>query len=227
MSDRSASSDLTARARIRDAALALFAEHGVAGTSLRGVAQSAGVSLGLVQHHFGTKSGLREACDEHVVAMFHDRLLDLDRAEDLADPAALGDLAARSPLLLRYLARAMVEDSSAAATVFDHLADGAEQFLSIHWPSRFPPGADSTRDAAAVMTAMHNGIAILQGQIRRRLGTASEEELHGARLGMAALNLYSAIGDFADSGTGDDLRTSLESLDPGPAEGDDPHGPGA
>ncbi|UUZ44910.1 TetR family transcriptional regulator [Janibacter limosus] len=40
------------RERIRTAALALFAEHGVAATSLREVARSAGVAPGLVGHYF-------------------------------------------------------------------------------------------------------------------------------------------------------------------------------
>lgn len=41
--------------RIRDAALKCFAAHGTAATSLRFIADTAGVSIGLVQHHFGTK----------------------------------------------------------------------------------------------------------------------------------------------------------------------------
>ena len=48
-------SDLTARARIRDAALARFGAEGIAGTSVRAVAADAGVSPALVLHHFGSK----------------------------------------------------------------------------------------------------------------------------------------------------------------------------
>ena len=50
--------------RIRDAALALFAERGVAATSLREVARSAGVAPGLVGHYFGSKDGLQEAVED-------------------------------------------------------------------------------------------------------------------------------------------------------------------
>ena len=46
--------DLTARARIRDAALALFAERGTDGATIRDIAKAAGVSGGLVRHHFGS-----------------------------------------------------------------------------------------------------------------------------------------------------------------------------
>ncbi|SPL95857.1 Transcriptional regulator, TetR family [[Actinomadura] parvosata subsp. kistnae] len=59
--------DLTTRARIRDAAMTLFAEQGVKATTIRGIAEAAKVSPGLVQHHFGTKEALRLACDEYVL----------------------------------------------------------------------------------------------------------------------------------------------------------------
>ena len=61
------SSDLTAAARIREAALRRFAERGVAATSIRDVAKAAGVSPGLVQHHFRSKARLRRAVADHVM----------------------------------------------------------------------------------------------------------------------------------------------------------------
>ncbi len=64
---RARDADLTAAARIRDAALRRFAAAGVRGTSIRDVAREAGVSAGLVQHHYHSKQGLRRAVDEHVV----------------------------------------------------------------------------------------------------------------------------------------------------------------
>ena len=60
--------------RIRRAALASFAVHGTAATTLRAVATAAGVSLGLVQHHFATKSGLIKAVDDHVLALLIEEL---------------------------------------------------------------------------------------------------------------------------------------------------------
>jgi AcrR family transcriptional regulator len=60
-------SDLTAAARIRDAALRRFAARGVAATSIRDVARAARVSPGLVQHHFRSKEGLRRAVEDFVV----------------------------------------------------------------------------------------------------------------------------------------------------------------
>ena len=54
--------DLTARARIRDAALLHFGEQGFDRATIREIARTAGVSSGLVRHHFGSKQALREAC---------------------------------------------------------------------------------------------------------------------------------------------------------------------
>ena len=64
--------DRTTAARIRDAAIAQFAANGVAATSVRSIAATAGVSAGSVIHHFGSKENLRNACDEHVAAMIRD-----------------------------------------------------------------------------------------------------------------------------------------------------------
>ncbi len=44
--------DLTARARIREAALRHFAEEGYERATIRAIAATAGVSPGLVRHHF-------------------------------------------------------------------------------------------------------------------------------------------------------------------------------
>ncbi|MEN0067253.1 MAG: TetR/AcrR family transcriptional regulator [Myxococcota bacterium] len=54
--------DATAtKQRILDAALQCFAEGGFAGTSTRTIAQTAGVSLPLLQRYFGNKQGLFNA----------------------------------------------------------------------------------------------------------------------------------------------------------------------
>ncbi|MCP2266352.1 TetR family transcriptional regulator [Promicromonospora thailandica] len=59
--------DRTARARIRDAAIDRFAVEGF-GTSVRTIAADAGVSPGLVMHHFRSKDGLRAECDQYLLA---------------------------------------------------------------------------------------------------------------------------------------------------------------
>lgn len=60
--------DLTAAARIRNAAILRFARDGFT-VSLRVIAADAGVTAGLITHHFGSKEGLRRACDAEVLRL--------------------------------------------------------------------------------------------------------------------------------------------------------------
>lgn len=126
---RSASEDLTARARIRDAAVRAFARDGFAATSLRTIATDAGVSPALIVHHFGDKNTLRAACDEHVVAVFIDDKQELIGA---ATPdrirAAMHDVERYGPYL-DYVARMLGERSPAADHLFDELLAGTRRLL--------------------------------------------------------------------------------------------------
>src|SRR5688500_2847290 len=56
------------RRRIIDQALALFAEHGYAGTSVRMIAEAAGTSPGLLYNYFENKQALLHAIFEESVA---------------------------------------------------------------------------------------------------------------------------------------------------------------
>jgi AcrR family transcriptional regulator len=118
--------DLTARARIREHALALFAQRGVAGTSMRKIAESAGVSPALVVHHFGSKDGLVRAVDDAVADLFRAQLAQLDPAaapEVFSAEAgeAFGRVIGSNPTLRQYLRRSLLEDSSHGAAFVDQL----------------------------------------------------------------------------------------------------------
>jgi len=130
--------DLTARARIRDAALRLFGERGFERTTIREIAAAAGVSSGLARHHFGSKEALRAACDAYLITTFR-RLTE----QALADTAAgrTGYLGATSTATLpyrRYVARALAEGG--AAPLFDELVA-----MTKHWLAE--------RDGAVVVEA--------------------------------------------------------------------------
>lgn len=121
-------SDLTGRARLREAALRLFAERGFEATSARAVAAAAGLSPALVMHHFGSKEGLRAAVDEHVLGQIGTALRAADPAgEDLM--ASLGAVSARmfgaDPLLRGYLRRVLQDGGPASADLFARLLRGA------------------------------------------------------------------------------------------------------
>lgn len=112
--------------RIRAAALRGFAERGVDGTSLRTVAQRAGVSLGLVQHYFATKTHLRAAVDQHVLRVVREAI-DLSSLPAPPDDPFLEfgrrvtALLGAHPEELRYVGRAVAEGDRLAFAVFDDL----------------------------------------------------------------------------------------------------------
>src|ERR1700747_3265469 len=92
---RATNEDLTAKARIRNAALDLYSQQGEDRVSLRAVAAEAGVTLGLVQHHLKTKAGLRDAVDQLVVDYFSSTLADVRADGSPAEIVAARDEAVR------------------------------------------------------------------------------------------------------------------------------------
>ena len=125
--------DLTAAARIRNAALEGFARDGVAATSIRSVAASAGVSPGLVQHHFPSKAALRAAVDAHVFEVVVGPLGGPREggAEQVADELGRRITAVfrDHPHALRYLARALVDGDEGALTLFDRVVTLIEEVV--------------------------------------------------------------------------------------------------
>ena len=118
--------DLTARTRIRDAAVALFGADGFDGTSIRAIAKAAGVSPALVIHHFGTKEELRAEVEHFLFELFEVRMAAI--ADDLpADELSLawgevfGSIIGPSPELRAYVRRALLEGSEASGELLDRL----------------------------------------------------------------------------------------------------------
>ena len=117
-------SDLTAYARIRNAALDLYAQQGLASTSVRDVARAAGVSAGLVQHYFPTKGALHECVNDHVVRLATDAFGDLDTSASPQESAEelgqrITSFIRDHPAALTYVARAVVEQDDGALRLFD------------------------------------------------------------------------------------------------------------
>lgn len=88
---------------------------------MRAIAKDAGVSAALIVHHFGDKSALRAACDDHVVAAFIDdkhELIEAPTPERIR--AALHDVERYGPYI-DYLGRMLGDSSPAADRLFDEI----------------------------------------------------------------------------------------------------------
>jgi AcrR family transcriptional regulator len=151
--------DLTAVARIRDAAIDQVGQHGFR-VGLRAIAQAAGVSAALVIHHFGSKDGLLQACDDYILEAIHE-----SKSESLksADPtswfAQMAEIESYAPKMA-YLVRSMQSGSDLAKTFWQRMIENAEEYIDegvragILKPSRDPK-------ARAKYLSMINGGGLL------------------------------------------------------------------
>lgn len=161
--------DRTAKARIRDAAVACFSEHGIAGTTARKVATAAGVSPGLVIHHFGSMDGLRNACDEHIAAIIRQEKQEAMRAGAGLDLlAALRNSEAVSGM--GYLARVLVDGSPSVATLVDDLVADAEAYFQQGVEAGMLRPTADPRGRAAVLAMWSLGALVLHQHLERILG---------------------------------------------------------
>ncbi|MFZ2012743.1 MAG: TetR family transcriptional regulator [Nocardioides sp.] len=131
--------DLTAKARIRETALQLYADRGPDRVTVRDVAGAAGVSPSLVIHHFGSKAGLRKAVDEHVASSF-DAVLDALTGDGIEDALSGGDSASLAEAFVAgfppgssvpdYLRRLLLSNDPTGDRVFAHWFAVSERVLT-------------------------------------------------------------------------------------------------
>jgi AcrR family transcriptional regulator len=125
---RSASDDRTAIARIRDAAIEQYGQHGF-NVGLRTIAESAGVSAALVIHHFGSKEGLRKACDDYIAEEIREAKSEsMQTSDPTAWLAQMAEIESFAPMMA-YLVRSMQSGSELAKSFWRRMIDNAEQYM--------------------------------------------------------------------------------------------------
>lgn len=122
------SDDRTTPARLRDACIELVAEAGAKAATARAVADRAGVSLGLIRHHFGSMGKLLHAADRHVADLVRAR-----KEEAIARGAgfdALGAVRATgSDHIMGYLAMRLGDDADGIDDLVDVMIADAEGYI--------------------------------------------------------------------------------------------------
>lgn len=125
---RSASDDRTAVARIRDAAIEQWGQHGF-NVGLRSIAEAAGVSAALVIHHFGSKEGLRKACDDYIAEEIRTGKSASLQTKDPADWfAQMAEMESYAPMMA-YLVRSMQSGGDLAKMLWRKMIKDAEQYM--------------------------------------------------------------------------------------------------
>jgi AcrR family transcriptional regulator len=187
---------------------------------MKSIAAAAGVSVGLVQHHFGTKDGLRAACDERVFDMVRFKTKVYEDGT-ISQPRVLSELMAMAPQVQRYVGRALVEDSSGARRMVDDVTTVAERFLTDQLPDRFTPGDPRTRDAAAVMIAINVSTMMMQSHLARRMEVEPFSEEALTKIGVATFDVWEAIAEFTESDVWSSLRGAIDAYPQNSKEIDD------
>lgn len=124
------------RRQLLNAGMRLFAERGFAAVGLREIAAAAGVSLGLVRTHFGSKEGLRAAIDAHVlgeVKKLYATVLEHSATEALQ--RAVEDAVewiTRDRHALMYARMALMERTPGSQALFDQMLAIMRQFVEVN-----------------------------------------------------------------------------------------------
>jgi AcrR family transcriptional regulator len=162
--------DLTTAARIRDAAVRLVARSGWERVTLRQIAGEADVPVGLVHYHFGSKDGLRTACDDWVmqrVGEEKDLVLGRGPMPDLQNYAAT-----RPEIrpLNDYIAMCLRNGGRVAQHVFDGMVDTTVELLAEGAEAGALRRYDDPRSAAILLVALGCGATLLGDHVARLFG---------------------------------------------------------
>lgn len=163
-------SDLTARARLRNSAIEVFAARGF-GASVRDIASHAGVSAGLITHHFGSKENLRRECDAEVIRQYRtlkDDGVAMPPAQSIGIIADLDDYAA----MFVYILRSVRDGGPAGTEILEHMIEEAKAFSEEGVASGIVrPSHDPDARARYLVTSSLGGI-LLQLSLHPQLDLA-------------------------------------------------------
>lgn len=197
---RIAKDDLRAAAVIRETAMRLFAERGAAAVTVREIAAAAGVSPGLVIHHYGSKDGLKDAVDLRAVAFFEEMIGEFGRLGEDGGSASLVELFAdrleSEPAMVDYIRRLLLDGGEAADRLFTKLLDATEAGMSALVAAGMVRPARDERIRTAFLLCNDLSLVLLRRQIARAVGI---DPLTRAGLGpwsAAVLDVYTG-GVFA------------------------------
>jgi TetR/AcrR family transcriptional regulator, regulator of cefoperazone and chloramphenicol sensitivity len=188
-----ASDDLTTKARIRDAALSRFPAQGFAATTLRAIAGDARVSPGLVVHHFGSKDGLREACDRYVVARFRETKLAAMEEDNIGNPAFASYAFRVSQPLLRYFGWALTRGHSAADELFDEMVREGREITRVAVERGLVKDSSDLTTRTTLQMALMLGMISLHAHVERNTGIDPLTTQGIARITPALLEIFSGL----------------------------------
>lgn len=185
--------DLLPQARIRLAALELFGAQGYENTTIRQIAVRAGVSPGLVIHHFGSKKQLHETCDEQAVAFVESEKMGFIAGGMTPRLATYLQDNPDVAVYFAYLIRAMRDGGAIADRVYARLCQMSQDMLTLAEQQGLVRLPDDREAAAVILATWSAGFMMLSDLFARRMGGQSllEPEVF-LRYGRTATDLFSS-----------------------------------
>jgi TetR/AcrR family transcriptional regulator, regulator of cefoperazone and chloramphenicol sensitivity len=180
---------LDGRERLIRQAFILFADKGFDSVTVRDLASASNVSVGLINHHFGSKEGLREAVDEYFIAQFEDALKgaapqQINTPEDQA--IVIDRWIERHekdwPTIVAYFRRALLEESDWGFSLFQRFYGFVQASVTrLDAEGRIAPDVDRLW-LPLLWLYMEIGTMIFDPYIKRMLGKSGyDRELWGRR----------------------------------------------
>ncbi|MBB5921664.1 AcrR family transcriptional regulator [Actinoalloteichus hoggarensis] len=160
--------DRTAKAIIRDVAVALFGERGPDAVPLRLVAERSGVSQPLIIKHYGSRDGLVAAVDEHVIGLVRNAV-HATALEESAQVRSIVEMLGDSAVT-RYLSRLLTGDGPRSREAYAELSDFSRQLvMRLDEAGAIAAGVDHEQ-LAAVLLAHDLSLVLLRSRIGETLG---------------------------------------------------------
>lgn len=176
--------------RILLAAMRMFAEAGFDGASIRRIAETADVSPALVMHHYGSKEGLRTACDEYARSATQQSLGRIVSLMAGSQPATEAVLDEPAPTLLAYVARAVVDGTPAGDRLMDDVVSAVLAVQDQSIATGVMADTDDRVMRAVLLTLYDLAPVILARHVARLTGSDPHAPEGFARVARAAMSLY-------------------------------------
>lgn len=203
--------DATAAARIRDAAIALFGAQGFDRTSVREIAAEAGVSAGLVIHHFGSKDGLRQACDDWLVTRLVGERARTSAPELAATMREWLDDPERFRAHIDYFATMLADGTEGGNRLFDRLVHDTAVMLEAGVEDGSMHESSDPEMRALLITIYGLAPLLLRDQLARSMGAPLASAAAIRRMTRPALELYTH-GLYTDTRVLDAAEAALEGI---------------
>lgn len=186
------------RERLLLVAMHLFAERGFDGVTVRDISSAADVSVGLINHHFQSKEGLRQAVDEYFIQRTGaaiERAIDVTRN---LDPSKVGEYerewivryADEWPDFVAYMRRAIMDGSPWGETLFRRYFDSIRTMVDrLDADGRIASGVDRLWFPILYMFVIM-GPLMLDPYIKNMLGKSTYEPDMWARFQKATTALF-------------------------------------